>query len=98
MADMSVELNRRYFITSLSSTIEGTPIYRERWSTRWRTFHGLIRSEEISISILSVSERGYESSSKIDPHNRSPQDDLTTEKKFEVKDGSSCENISSLSI
>ena len=94
MAVMWVDRDRRYFISLVGTTSEGTPIYQERW----RASHDFMRKEEISIQIPSVCENYYENCSQIDRHKRSRQDDLGLEKKFEVKEWSMRVNTSLLAI
>ena len=94
MAAMWVDGDRWYFINSIGTTNGGTPIYRERWRTR----HGVTRAEELSIRIPAICEQYYETCSQIDRHNRSRQDDLGLEKKFEVKEWSMRVNTSLLAI
>ena len=94
-----MDRERRYFISSCSSTLLG----REYWRKRWRQttdLHLNLDAEHVEFSIQQpkVAEIYYTCCSKIDMHNRDRQDTLGIERKIVVHDWSKRVNLSILSI
>lgn len=89
-----VDRERRYFVTTTGTTIQGSTIYRERW----RRVGNESRRTITETQIPSVVETYYTAASQIDRHNRCRQDDLKLEKKFRVKEWSQRVNTSLFAI
>lgn len=81
MAICWVDRNRRCFISSAGSSVNGPPVVRKRWQ------EGSEGAELRTITTnipLAVNDY-YGAAGIIDRHNRVRQDDLNLEKSFEVK-------------
>lgn len=89
-----VDRERRYFIASAGCTLEGDPIYRDRWR-RVGDSSQIVQTET---KIPQIAETYYKAASMIDRHNRCRQSDLNLEKKFMVNDWSMRVNTSLLGI
>ena len=94
MALCWLDRERRYFISTTSTTKPGAPIFR----TRPRVRDGRTVRVEIEIPIPEVCESYYQVCSKIDQHNRCRQDDLNIEKKLRTTRWSTRVNSSLLAI
>ena len=94
MALVWMDRERRYFISTASTTIDGTPYAR----IRWRQTEEGPKQMELIVPQPEVVETYYSSCSQVDRHNRCRQDDLTLEKKIETMDWSFRVNTSLLGI
>jgi len=94
MAAMWVNRDRRFFISTTSTCLDGAPIERLRWRT------GAKESERVPLTIRQpqVAEVHYQSCAQIDRHNRCQQDDLRLEHKCGTHDWSTRVNMSILGM
>jgi len=94
MAAMWVNRDRRYFISTTSTCLDGAPIERLRWRT------GAKESERVPLTIRQpqVAEVYYQSCAQIDRLNRCRQDDLRLEHKCGTHDWSTRVNMSILGM
>jgi len=94
MAAMWVDRDRRYFISTTSTCLDGASIERLRWRT------GAEESERVPLTIRQpqVAEVYYQSCAQIDRHNRCRQDDLRIEHAYGTHDWSTRVNMSILGI
>jgi hypothetical protein len=84
MALVWVDRERRYFISTAASAVEGA--FYER--TRWRQMEGGPQRVTFQIKQPLVAELYYDCCAMIDRHNRCRQDDLMLERKFVTMDWS----------
>jgi hypothetical protein len=84
MAVVWVDRERRYFISTASSVVEGA-VY---CSKRWRQLKGGAQRVTVEVKQPRVAELYYSSCSMIDRHNRCRQDDLMLERKCQTYDWS----------
>ncbi len=89
-----VDRERRYFVTSVGTTLPGTNIYREKW----RKIGNLSKRIVTETAIPQIAETYYAAASQIDRHNHCCQQDLHLEKKFKVREWSMRVNTSLLDI
>jgi hypothetical protein len=94
MAVVWVDRERRYFISTASSVVEGAMCSR----TRWRQLEGGAQRVTVEVKQPHVAELYYSSCSMIDRHNRCRQDDLMLERKYQTQDWSVRVNHSLLGI
>ena len=94
MAVLWLDRERRYFISTTSTVLDGLPYERIRWR---QTENGPQRLEP-NVPQPEVVEKYYAACAQIDRHNRCRQDDLNLEKKLEAKDWSFRVNTSLLGI
>jgi hypothetical protein len=78
MAVVWVDRERRYFISTTSSVVEGAKYS----STRWRQLEYGAKRVTLDIKQPRVAELYYGSCAMIDRHNRCRQDDLMLERKY----------------
>jgi hypothetical protein len=84
MAFVWVDRERRYFISTAASTVEGA--FHER--TRWRQMNCGPQRVTFQIKQPIVAELYYDCCAMVDRHNRCRQDDLMLERKFVSMDWS----------
>lgn len=93
-----VDRDRRYFISTHSNLREAVPLQR----TRWRQLNPDTNEEPvrqtISIKQPQCSKRYYDRCGMIDRHNRTRQDDLRLERKYQTHDWSKRVNLSILGM
>ena len=94
MALMWVDRERRYFISTTSTSLDGSPYVRYCW----RQMEGGPKRIEIKVRQLQVCEIYYNCCAQIDRCNRCRQDDLNIEKKIGTHDWSFRVNSSLLGI
>ena len=86
MALMWMDRGRRYFISTCSNTVPGSPIVRSRWRPL-ESGNGAERRVPV-VQQPQVVECYYSTCGAIDRYNRCRQDDINIEKKFKVKEWS----------
>jgi hypothetical protein len=84
MAVVWVDRERRYFISTASSVIEGATYER----TRWRQLDDGAQRVTLEVKQPRVAELYFTSCAMIDRHNRCRQDDLMLERKYQTQDWS----------
>ena len=84
LAYVWADRDRRYFISTCSSTRPGKPISRKRWRQRDPTPNAEPEKETIQISQPEAGELYYGACGKIDEHNRIRQEYLDIEKKLKT--------------
>lgn len=84
MAVVWVDRERRYFISSSSTTLPGEPYER----IRWRQIDGEAKRVLLTVKLPRVAQEYYECCAAIDRHNRCRQDDLRLEHKLVTHDWS----------
>jgi hypothetical protein len=84
MAVVWVDRERRYFISTASSVVEGAMYGR----TRWRQLEGSAQRVTVEVKQPHVAELYYNLSSVIDRHNHCRQNDLILERKCQTHDWS----------
>lgn len=94
MAAMWVDRDRRYFISTTSTTMEGKPYKR----VRWRQLDDGPSRVELSVPQPEVCETYYSACAQIDKHNRCRQESLDMEKKVRTQDWSFRVNTSLLAL
>lgn len=94
MAVLWVDRERRYFISSASTTLPGDPCRR----VGWRQVEDDAERVALSVPIPQVAEVYYNCCSMIGRHNRCRQDDLRLEHKLVTHDWSMRVNLSLLGI
>jgi hypothetical protein len=82
MAMSWLDRERRYFVATACSAVEGEPYSRIRWH---QLADGLERVK-IKVPQPEAAEVYYSCCASIDRHNRCRQADLGIEKKFQVKE------------
>jgi hypothetical protein len=82
MAMVWLDRERRYFISTASSGVEGSPYTR----TRWRQLDSGPARVEVVVPLPEVVELYYSCCARIDEHNRCRHADLEMEKRFQVKE------------
>jgi hypothetical protein len=94
MAAVWMDRERRYFISTTSTTLDGSVYNRSRWR---QTEEGPQRVE-LEVPQPKFAEIYYSAASAIDRHNRCRQDDLMLERKIRTHDWSFRVNLSLLGI
>jgi len=94
MAAMWVDRNRRYFTSTASTCLDGTPIER----LRWRPDGEESRRLALTVPQPHVAQVYYQCCAQIDRHNRCRQDDLRLEHNYGTHDWSSRVNLSILGM
>jgi hypothetical protein len=84
MALVWVDRERRYFMSTEASAVEGA--FYER--TRWRQINSWLQRVTFQIKQPLIAELYYDCCAMIDRHNRCRQDDLMLERKFVTMDWS----------
>ena len=84
MACVWADRERRYFVSTCSSTSPGMEINRYRWRQRDETPNAAPVRENIRLPQPQVVQVYYDGASKIDQHNRHRQDSLNLEKKVQT--------------
>ena len=82
LAYVWADRDRRYFISTCSSTLPGRKIQRKRWRQRDPTPNAEPVQEDILIDQPEAGELYYAACSKIDEHNRIRQEYIDLEKKL----------------
>lgn len=95
MALCWVDRNRRYFISTASTSRPGPVQQRVRWRNNTRDGS---HQQVLSIEIPEVAHLYYSAAGKVDSHNRYRQGDLNMEGTFEVKEWSFRINTTMLSM
>jgi hypothetical protein len=91
-----MDRDRRYFVTSCSSLIEGRPYVRERWRQLVNDLTTPPEKVELTIPQPIATEIYYSAAGKIDQHNRDRQATLAMETKLKTHDWSMRVNMSIL--
>ena len=94
MACVWADRERRYFVSTCSSTVPGREIIRQRWRQRDTTANAAPVKELIRIPQPQVVQVYYDGCGKIDQHNRHRQDSLNIEKKVTTTDWAKRANLS----
>ena len=79
---MWLDRDRRYFISTVGTSLPGHKIYREKW----RKDANESRKLKMKIEISEFAKIYYQEYSQIDRHNRCHRDDLGLGKKLEFKE------------
>jgi len=94
MALMWVDRERRYFVSSTSTSMPGEPYDR----VRWRQIAENAERVALSVKLPQVAQAYYECCAQIDRHNRCRQNDLRLEHKLATHDWSMRVNLSLLGM
>ena len=94
LATVWVDRDRRYFISTCSSTAPAPNIERRRWRQRDQTPNADPVLEEVIIPQPQVTQMYHAGAGKIDEHNRDRQEYLDLEKKIRVMQWDKRANLS----
>jgi len=94
MALMWLDRERRYFIASTSTSLQGEPYDR----VRWRQMGEHAERVALNVKLPQVAKESYECCAAIDTHNRCRQNDLRLEHKLATDDWSMRVNQSLLGM
>ena len=98
MAFVWADRDRRYFISTCSSSAAGSVIRRRRWRQRDLTPNADAELENIRIPQTQAGETFYDGCQAIDKHNRVRQEQLNLEKKVQTMSWSNRANHSLLGM
>ena len=98
MAMVWADRDRRYFISTCSSSSPGTMILRHRWRQRDLTPNANPVKEQVRIPQTQAGELFYSGCQAIDKHNRVRQEQLNLEKKVQTMSWSNRANHSLLGM
>jgi hypothetical protein len=94
MAAVWMDRERRYFVSTAGTTLNGALIYR----SRWRQLENGVERVDLELSQPQFVEQYYSACSAVDRHNRCRQADLKLEQKVKTHDWSYRVNMSLLGI
>lgn len=92
MALVWVDRDRRYFISTTSTGVDGASLER----VRWRQVDGAPQRVALSVPQPQVVETYYSTCAAVDRHNRCRQDELRLEHKLQTQDWSTRVNLTLL--